>query len=81
MIKKHTNFIGKTQLQVIESLGHSTYKVSEDIWVYVVKKTLFGRKTVIIIVFENQLCDIILVKMIFGKIQLKTIQKFFHKNE
>ena len=81
MTKKFTHLIGKTQLQVIELLGNSSYRINSDVWTYVIKQTWFGQKTVIILVFENQLCDMVLVKQMYGKIQPNTIQKLFHKNE
>ncbi|MDR2234723.1 MAG: hypothetical protein LBE92_01240 [Chryseobacterium sp.] len=62
------NFLlGLSKKEVINELGHGFNFYPDDIWYYELKRTWWGMKTVLFLVFRN------------GKLQHKNIKKIYGK--
>ncbi len=59
--------LGFSKKEVAEELGHGFNFFPDDIWYYEIKKTWWGMKTVLFLIFRN------------GKLQHKSIKKVYGK--
>ncbi|MCT3698887.1 hypothetical protein [Elizabethkingia anophelis] len=51
---EHNFLIGMTKRDIIETLGEGFNYYPDDVWIYEVKKTWWGKKTVLLVCFNKE---------------------------
>jgi len=62
------HLLGKDKSEVLEELGQEFNFYPSEIWTYILHTNFFGRKTLLLLFFENDVVKIIKIKKHYGKI-------------
>lgn len=62
------HLLGKSKTEVLEQFGQEFNYYPSEIWTYILQTNFWGRKTVLIVFFENEIVKRILIKKCYGKI-------------
>ncbi len=62
------NFPGMTKKELLLKMGDEFNFYPDNIWIYLYKIGFFGRKTYLVITFENNICVKVQTKKTYGKI-------------
>lgn len=63
------HLIGKDKKEVLAELGQEFNFYPSEIWTYILHTSCFGRKTVLLLFFENEVLKKINIKKYYGKIK------------
>ncbi|HCA08927.1 MULTISPECIES: hypothetical protein [unclassified Chryseobacterium] len=65
---QYNDLPGKTKKEVIELLGDEFNFYPDNIWIYLLHRNFFGRKTYLVIYFENNTATHMKIRKTYGSI-------------
>ena len=71
MKNTYNHLIGKTKKEVLEELGYEFNFYPSEVWSYILHTSWYGRKTVLLLFFDNENVKKIDIKKQYGKIKAR----------
>lgn len=65
---QYNDLPGKTKKEVIDRLGDEFNFYPDPIWIYLLHRNFFGRKTYLVIYFEHHMVIRVKIKKTYGRI-------------
>ena len=69
MKNNRQNLLGKDKKEILSELGQEFNFYPSEVWTYVLHTNWFGRKTALLLFFEDEVVKGIKIKKYYGKIK------------
>lgn len=64
---KHNNLLNKSKNEIIEEMGQEFNFYHQNVWIYILKISWFGRKKIMLLFFKEKKVSEIKIKYIYEK--------------